>query len=136
MRILSLNKESGMEAVFFGTLLRELSSGMGVGKSAKRFSRSLAKTIKPKRCDLAKTLIGLKNNIGGSFKVHSLSDSKIVLHGCQCPFGDPLGHPELCQVTQTVFEDISRGCCKGATVEITRSIARGDSMCRVEILAP
>jgi len=125
-----------MQGVFFGELLRSVAGSQDITESAKVFAGKLLRHNKPKRKSVGRCLAGLKNKIGGVFWIESQTNEKVTLKGCKCPFGDPTGKPELCQVTQTVFTEMSKSCCKGARVDITKSIARGDRECVVEIHLP
>lgn len=125
-----------METIFFSELLRSIAATSDIELAAKDFSRKLLGKFQPNKEDVHDCLVDLKNKIGGDFKIESQDDTKTVLTGCKCPFGNPLGSPELCRVTETVFQDLARSCCDKAEVEITEAIARGDSQCRIEIHLP
>jgi len=125
-----------MQGVFFGELLRSVAGERCIKESAKIFAGKLLEHGKPKRASVGKCLVELKNKIGGDFRLDSHTANEVIIKGCKCPFGDPTGKPELCTVTQTVFTEMSKSCCKGAEVEITESIARGDRQCVIEIHLP
>ena len=123
-----------MNNEFFSELLSSLAQETTIEDAAKRFSKRLLLTHQPTRENVCDCLVRLKNSIGGEFAVIDRSDDRVVLEGNKCPFGSPVGRPELCRVTQTVFEDMARHCSPTATVEIKESIARGQGRCLIEIL--
>ncbi len=79
-------------------------------------------------------ILGLKNNIGGSFSLSSCNQDVIKVTNCQCPFGERVNQfPELCGMTSSVFGGIAARNFGYAKVEIKKSIARNDGYCEVNI---
>lgn len=79
-------------------------------------------------------LVDLKARIGGSFRVVSQDDRRIVLRNGDCPFGDRvLGRPALCMMTSNVFGAITAANLGYARVTLQATIANGDAGCEVVI---
>jgi len=125
-----------MHGEFFGDLLRSVAGNQDIDASAKEFAGKVLAGRSLGVNTIGDCLCKLKNKIGGVFWIESKDTDKIVLKGCRCPFGNSKGSPELCRVTQVVFSEMAQSCCEGATVEIKKSIARGDSQCLIEVHLP
>lgn len=79
-------------------------------------------------------LVDLKRRIKGGFRIESINDSQIVLVNTACPFGSAvIGRHSLCMMTSNVFGRIAADNLGFASVEVRKSIANGDSHCRVII---
>ena len=79
--------------------------------------------------------VGLKNAIGGRFRVAERHDDRIVLTTDACPFGEAVRRsPSLCRMTSSVFGGIAaRNVGGGAAVQLEERIAVGDPGCRVVV---
>ncbi|MBN8182679.1 MULTISPECIES: methanogen output domain 1-containing protein [Stappiaceae] len=83
---------------------------------------------------LADVLVDLKRRIGGQFCVEYEDNKVLILKNTRCPFGDRVkDRPSLCMMTTNVFGRIAADCHGYARVHIDRSIARGDTDCRVVV---
>lgn len=83
---------------------------------------------------IAEVLVDLKARIDGGFSIESIEDGKITLVNTRCPFGEKaLGRQSLCMMTSSVFGTISSEAAGQANVDIQKSIAAGDTCCRVVI---
>lgn len=83
---------------------------------------------------IAEVLVDLKTHIDGGFSIDSIEDGKITLVNSRCPFGEKaLGRRSLCMMTSSVFGTISSQAAGQANVEIQKSIAAGDTCCRVVV---
>ena len=61
-------------------------------------------------------------------------DEKIVLGNKVCPFGDKVAdRPSLCMMTSNVFGTIAAENSGYARVKLEKTIAQGDSQCRVAV---
>ncbi len=79
-------------------------------------------------------ILGLKNNIGGTFSLTSSNQDRIVVCNSRCPFGEKVvNFPELCRMTSSVFGGIAARNFGYAKVEIAQSIARNNDCCEVYI---
>ncbi|HSL10897.1 MAG TPA: methanogen output domain 1-containing protein [Actinomycetota bacterium] len=78
--------------------------------------------------------VGLKNAIGGRFRVTERHADRIVLTTDACPFGDVVRRsPSLCRMTSSVFGGIAARNVRGAAVQLEERIAVGDPGCRVVV---
>lgn len=83
---------------------------------------------------IAKVLVDLKTRIDGGFSVESVEDGKITLINNRCPFGKKAaGLQSLCMITSSVFGVISSEAAGQANVDIQKSLAAGDTCCRVVV---
>jgi hypothetical protein len=83
---------------------------------------------------LSEVLVDLKRRIEGDFYVIEESDEKIVFGNRACPFGDRvLGRPALCMMTSNVFGSIAAENLGYAKVSLEKTIAQGDTGCRVVV---
>lgn len=81
---------------------------------------------------VADVLVDMKARIGADFEVVGHTDGKIVLDNPDCPFGDKVvDRPSMCMMTSNVFGLITAENLGYAKVVIEKSIAWGDSRCRV-----
>jgi predicted ArsR family transcriptional regulator len=86
------------------------------------------------RHQVAAVMADLKQRIKGDFRVVSEDAEKIVLESHSCPFAEKVaGRPSLCMMTSNVFGTIAAENLGFARVHLARTIAQGDSGCRVEI---
>ena len=89
---------------------------------------------KPDAITVALALVEFKRRIGGEFRIEDVTDSRIVLIGKACPFGARVvGRPTLCSMTENVFARIAEDQTGYGRAEVTESLARGDSFCRVVV---
>lgn len=83
---------------------------------------------------VGQVLVDLKTRIDGGFSVKSIDEDKIVMVNTRCPFGEYVkGRESLCMMTSNVFGRISANNLSYSRVEITESIAQGNSGCRVVV---
>jgi predicted ArsR family transcriptional regulator len=83
---------------------------------------------------IAEVLINLKTHIDGGFSIESIEDGKITLVNTRCPFGEKaFGRQSLCMMTSSVLGTISSAAAGQANVDIQRSLAAGDTGCRVVV---
>lgn len=84
--------------------------------------------------EVAKLLVDLKARIGGTFRVESFEDDRIVLANSRCPFGAAvMGRRSLCMMTSNVFGHIAAESLGYARVELAETIAAGDGRCLIVI---
>lgn len=83
---------------------------------------------------VGEVLVDLKARIGGSFRVESQDEARIVLRNAACPFGDRvIGRPALCMMTSNVFGAITANNLGYARVTLQATIAHGHDGCEVII---
>jgi predicted ArsR family transcriptional regulator len=83
---------------------------------------------------VADALVDLKRRIGGDFHVIEQDEEKIVLGNRVCPFAEKvLGRESMCMMTSNVFGTITARNLGYSRVELTETIARGDTGCRVVV---
>lgn len=86
------------------------------------------------REQVAAVLVDLKRRIQGDFYVIEESDEKIVFGNRACPFAEKvLGRPAMCMMTSNVFGVIAAENLGYAKVVLEKTIAGGDSGCRVVV---
>lgn len=138
--------------VFLRTLIRELAGtlqdvvgmeeasgfisvvGQRVGDQINESYRNALAVSNLSRDQVARVLVDLKRRIQGDFFIVEESDEKIVLGNRACPFAEKvIGRPALCMMTSNVFGTIAADNLGYSKVVIERSIAQGDSECRVVV---
>ena len=88
--------------------------------------------ISPER--VPEVLVDLKRRIGGSFRIESIDENGVTFVNHHCPFGARVtGRKSLCMMTSNVFGFITAESRGYAKVELQKTIAAGDGMCRVVI---
>lgn len=108
--------------------------GQNIGTEINQIYRQEMNTPKLNREQVADVLSDLKHRINGSFVVESQDDSKIVFVNQDCPFAEKVkDRSSLCMMTSNVFGVISADNLGYAKVDLEKTIARGDSQCRVVI---
>jgi predicted ArsR family transcriptional regulator len=81
---------------------------------------------------ITQVFLDLQNNINGDFSVSHEDEEKIVITGCACPFGkEVVDRPSLCMMTSNMLAVIAAENLGYAKVSIEKSLARGDSCCRI-----
>lgn len=86
------------------------------------------------RHQVAAVMADFKQRIKGDFRVVSQDADKIVLESKSCPFAEKVvGRPSLCMMTSNIFGTIAAENLGFAKVHLARTIAKGDSGCRVEV---
>ncbi len=86
------------------------------------------------REQVAAVMADLKQRIQGDFRVISQDAEKIILESVSCPFAEKvIGRPSLCMMTSNVFGTIAAENLGYAKVHLDRTIADGDSGCRVVV---
>ncbi len=108
--------------------------GQTIGDQINSDYKSALKVSNLSREQIAQVLIDLKKRIQGDFYIIEQDDEKIVLGNRVCPFGDKvIGRPSMCMMTSNVFGSITANNLGYAKVELQKTIAEGDSGCRVVI---
>ena len=138
--------------VFLRNLIRELSGlledmvgleetsgfisvvGQNIGTQINQLYRQELKLPKLNREQVADVLADLKNRINGEFVVEEQDDTKIVLRSKVCPFAEKVkDRSSLCMMTSNVFGVITADNLGYAKVDLEKTIAKGDSECRVVV---
>ncbi len=138
--------------VFLRNLIRELSGlledmvgleetsgfisvvGQNIGTQINQMYRQELKLPKLNREQVADVLADLKNRINGEFVVEEQDDTKIVLRSKVCPFAEKVkDRSSLCMMTSNVFGVITADNLGYAKVDLEKTIAKGDSECRVVV---
>jgi len=108
--------------------------GQNIGTQINQLYRQELKIPKLNREQVATVLADLKNRINGDFVIESQDDTKIVFKNTVCPFAEKVkNRPSLCMMTSNVFGVIAADNLGYAKVDLEKTIARGDSGCRVVI---
>lgn len=108
--------------------------GQNIGTQINQMYREKMDTPKLNREQVADVLADLKHRINGSFVIESQDDSKIVFINQDCPFAEKVkDRPSLCMMTSNVFGVITADNLGYAKVDMEKTIARGDSHCRVTV---
>lgn len=86
------------------------------------------------REQISEVLIDLKRRVQGNFSIAEQDEDKIVFVNTVCPFGENVvGNELLCMMTSNVFGTVVAENLGYSKVSIEKSIARGDSGCRVVV---
>ncbi|WP_186418234.1 methanogen output domain 1-containing protein [Bosea sp. CS1GBMeth4] len=86
------------------------------------------------RNQLVAVLIDLKNRAGGGFSLTEQDEDRLVFGNRACPLGKAASnHPSLCMLTSNIFGRMTANAVGYAAVDLERTIARGDSDCRVVV---
>jgi len=108
--------------------------GQKVGESINNDYRTALHVKKLNREQVSSVLVDLKKRIQGDFTVVSEDDTKIVIHGGSCPFGDKvIDRPSLCMMTSNVFGTITSDNLGYAKVSLETTIATGAPNCQIVI---
>lgn len=84
------------------------------------------------RNQLIEVLIDLENRAGGDFSLTDQDEDRLVFENRACPLGKAASnHPSLCMLTSNIFGRMTANAVGYAAVDLERTIARGDSDCRV-----
>lgn len=84
--------------------------------------------------DVPDLLVDLKDRIGGTFRIENQSAQSATFCNGTCPFGDRVaGRQSLCMMTSNVFGFIAAEANGYARVDLEKTIAAGDGMCRVTV---
>jgi predicted ArsR family transcriptional regulator len=79
-------------------------------------------------------LVDLKNRAGGKFSLIEQDEDRLVFGSCACPLGNAASnHPSLCMLTSNIFGRMTANSVGYAAVDLDKTIARGDSHCRVVV---
>jgi hypothetical protein len=138
--------------VFLRTLIRELSGtlqdvvgteeasgfvsvvGQNMGRQIDAMYKSALNVTKLSRQQVIQVCLDLKKRIQGDFYVIEETEDKIVFGNRVCPFAEKvIGRPSMCMMTSNVFGSIAADNVGYAKVELQKTIAQGDSMCRVVV---
>jgi len=83
---------------------------------------------------VSEVLVDLKRRIKGDFYVIEETHEKIVLGNRACPFAEKVeGRPAMCMMTSNVFGVISAENLGYSKVSLEKTIAEGDTECRVVV---
>ncbi len=108
--------------------------GENMGRQLNDTYKSALLTSELSREQVADVLIDLKKRINGDFYIIEQNYEKIVFGNRACPFGElVLGRPSMCMMTSNVFGTIAADNLGYAKVELQKTIASGDSSCRVVV---
>ncbi|WP_455220785.1 methanogen output domain 1-containing protein [Kaarinaea lacus] len=108
--------------------------GQNIGTQINQLYRQELKLPKLNREQVADVLADLKNRINGEFVVEEQDDKKIVFRSKVCPFAEKVkDRSSLCMMTSNVFGVIAADNLGYAKVDLEKTIARGDSECRVVV---
>ena len=138
--------------IFLRTLIRELSGalqdvvgldeasgfvsvvGQNMGRQIEGMYKTALQVSKLSRKQVVQVCLDLKERIQGDFYVIEESEDKIIFGNRVCPFGDKVqGRPSMCMMTSNVFGSIAADNLGYAKVELQKTIAQGDGMCRVVV---
>jgi len=108
--------------------------GQNIGTQINQLYRQELKIPKLNREQVAEVLSDLKNRINGEFVIEEQDDTKIVFSTKSCPFAEKVkDRSSLCMMTSNVFGVIAADNLGYAKVDLEKTIARGDSECRVVV---
>jgi len=108
--------------------------GQRIGRQIDRDYKQALEVSNLSREQVADVLVDLKRRIKGDFFMIEESDEKIVLGNRACPFADKvIGRPSMCMMTSNVFGSIAADNLGYSKVELQKTIASGDSECRVVV---
>ncbi|QIZ78989.1 methanogen output domain 1-containing protein [Thalassovita gelatinovora] len=83
---------------------------------------------------LPDVLIDLEKRVGGAFRLIEKDENRIVLENSACPFGEKVqGTRSVCMMTSNIFGHVTSNCKGYAKVNLEKTIARGDGLCRVSV---
>ncbi len=138
--------------LFLRTLIRELSGalqdvvgleeasgfisvvGQNMGRQIDAMYKSALQVPKLSREQVALVCLDLKKRIQGDFYIIEEDEDKIVFGNRICPFAEKvLGRPSMCMMTSNVFGSVAADNLGYAKVELQKTIAQGDGMCRVVV---
>lgn len=108
--------------------------GQNIGTQINQLYRQELKIPKLNREQVAEVLADLKNRINGEFVIEEQDDKKVVFRSKVCPFAEKVkDRSSLCMMTSNVFGVIAADNLGYAKVDLEKTIARGDSECRVVV---
>jgi len=108
--------------------------GQNIGTQVNQLYRQELKVPRLSREQVADVLVDLKDRINGEFYIEEQGDTKIVLSCKACPFAEKVkDRSSLCMMTSNVFGVITADNLGYAKVDLEKTIARGDSECRVVV---
>ena len=108
--------------------------GQNIGTQINQVYRQELKVPRLNREQVADVLVDLKDRINGQFFLDEQDDTKIVLRCKACPFAEKVkDRSSLCMMTSNVFGVITADNLGYAKVDLEKTIARGDSECRVVV---
>jgi predicted ArsR family transcriptional regulator len=106
--------------------------GQNIGTQINQLYRQELNLPKLSQEQVAEVLADLKNRINGEFYIEEQDDTRIVLRSTTCPFGEKVkDRSSLCMMTSNVFGVIAADNLGYAKVNLEKTIARGDTECRV-----
>ncbi len=105
-----------------------------MGRQLNHTYKSALLTSELSREQVADVLVDLKKRIQGDFYIIEQNHEKIIFGNRACPFGNlVMGRPSMCMMTSNVFGTIAADNLGYAKVELQKTIAFGDSACRVVV---
>ncbi len=108
--------------------------GQKIGESLNNNYRAALQVKNLNRQQVSSVLVDLKQRIQGGFTIVSEDETKIVIHGASCPFGDKvIDRPSLCMMTSNVFGTIASDNLGYAKVSLETTIATGAPSCHIVI---
>ena len=108
--------------------------GQNIGSQINQLYRQELNLPKLNREQVSEVLADLKNRINGEFVIEEQDDSKIVFKSKACPFAEKVkDRSSLCMMTSNVFGVIAADNLGYAKVDLEKTIARGDTHCRVVV---
>lgn len=108
--------------------------GQNIGTQINQVYRQELNVPRLNRKQVAEVLADLKDRINGEFFIEEQDDAKIVFRCTACPFAEKVkDRSSLCMMTSNVFGVITADNLGYAKVDLEKTIARGDSECRVVV---
>jgi predicted ArsR family transcriptional regulator len=108
--------------------------GQNMGRQIDAMYKSALQVPKLSREQVALVCLDLKKRIQGDFYIIEEDEDKIVFGNRICPFAEKvLGRPSMCMMTSNVFGSVAADNLGYAKVELQKTIAQGDGMCRVVV---
>jgi predicted ArsR family transcriptional regulator len=108
--------------------------GRTIGAGLDQTYRQALRLERLSRAQVGAVLVDLKRRINGDFYIIEETEDRIVLGNRRCPFAEKvIGRPAMCMMTSNVFGHIAAENLGYGKVELQRTIAGGDSECRVVV---
>lgn len=122
--VVGLKETAGLVSIVAQNIGSHIDSEYRAALGVPRLSREQVRDV----------LVDLKRRIQGDFYVIEEDEEKIVLGNRACPFREQvLGRRSMCMMTSNVFGSIAAENLGYAKVELQKTIAAGDSGCRVVV---
>ena len=122
--VIGIDDASGFISLVGQNIGDQLNNDLKLGLVANELSRE----------EIADVLVDLKRRIQGDFFVIHQDNEKVVLGNNCCPFAEEVtGRNSMCMMTSNVFGIIAAENLGYAKVELQKTIAKGNSGCRVVV---